>query len=251
MARFTAKAFDAEGKEIDVELDDTQVLTREMHDTLLEGTIVQRLTRQAKSLKGDLMKDDEFKVEFLKAHGIDPNAKPGKGGASAEEIERMQAEWRRKELEPLTTKLDTESKRAMRLIEKRREAELTNALVDAGVKKGVAARFAKLHAGDFGYDDATDTFGLKNGDDFVVHTKASKEKPYKGFSEFAEEFVGDKANADFVEKTAQNGPGLGNTPGAKGGVVSITRADASDAQKYQAAQKQAADIGGTVQVVPG
>lgn len=247
MARFKAKAYNAENQEIDVELDDQHVVTREMHDTLVQGTVVQRLKRQKQGLRAELLKDDEFKAEFLKHHNIDPAAKGGKG-SSAEDIERMQGEWRRKEVDPLTEKLSASEKRALRLIEKRREAELTTALVEAGVKKGVASRFAKLHAGDFGYDDETDSFGLKNGEDFVVSTKATKEQPYKGFGAFAEEFVADKGNGDFVEKQTQSGPGLGNTPGNRGGVITISRADASDAQKYEAAQAQATAIGGTVQV---
>lgn len=248
MARFKAKAF-VDDKEVDVELDDAQYLAHEQHDLRLSHAVEARLNAQARELRGQLLKDDGFVADVLKAKGIDPKAPKPEKGASAEDVERMQRELREKEVTPLAEKLTAAEQRAVRLIAARGKAELTKALVDAGVRKTSAARLAEMHFGEFAYDEKTDGFAQKQGDEYVFSAKATKDRPYKGFDEYAAEFVADKENVDFVERRTQGGPNLGHAPGSRGGVVTITKADAQFSSKWQAAEAEAAKIGGTVQVV--
>lgn len=223
MARYKAKAF-VEGKETEVELDDAQYIAREQHDTVLSETVQKRLERQAKNLRDSLANDDEFVNGIFKARGIDPNAKPGKGGASAEEIEKLQAEWRKQHVDPLTADLEAARKRAETVTQRTLVAELTTALVNAGVEKGIAPRIAQMEAGRFGYDDKSGQFAVREGDEFAFSTKATKDRPYKGIDEFADEWTKDKANTPFIVRQSQSGPGLGGEP--RGGAPTVrSRAD--------------------------
>lgn len=206
MAKFKAKV-QHDGKEIEVELDDSQFLTREQHEVRLEDTIEKRLARQRKSLKGDLLEDEEFVAEVLKKH-------PPKNGGSGKQltdadVERIQNEVREKEVKPLQTQLEAATKEISESRSASLESELTTELINAGVRKSVAARIAKMEAAKFGWDEKSKSHAVREGDGFAFAAKASKERPYKTAAEFAQDWAADKTNADFVDKQGQKGPNLG------------------------------------------
>src|SRR4051812_3708615 len=59
MPKFVTKGV-VDGKEVDVELDDSVVLPRDQHQTILETTIENRLGRQKRALRETFLSDEEF-----------------------------------------------------------------------------------------------------------------------------------------------------------------------------------------------
>lgn len=211
MARFKATAF-VDGAEKEIELDDEKFIPVDQHKLRLEHTVQERLDRQKRSLREELEKDEEFFTTLAKRRGFDPSKK---GKPDAEEITRAQEQWRASELTPIQQQLTEAEQRIERMRARTLVADLTNALVAAGVKKSVAPRIAQLEAQRFGFDDKTETFGVRTADGkgFEFATKATTAAPYKGIDEFAAEWVGNKENADFLEDTRQRGPSVGGTGG--------------------------------------
>lgn len=215
MALFQAKALGADGKEIDVQLDDDHFVPAETHKLKLESTVKERLAKQGKSLRDELAKDDGYFAELAQARGVDLSKK-GKE-TDAETIERIRAEIRKAEVDPLSEKAKQHESRAQRLIESRKRAELKAAfasVADEALVDLLVERYAK----ELDYHEESDAFAVKDGDSFAFSAKATKEKPYKGVDELAQAWASDKKNASFVLKARkQDGPGIGRTgsnPGA-------------------------------------
>lgn len=220
---------DGQEREIEIELDDNEYLTREQHEFRLKQTVEKRLARQATSIRTELLKDEEFVADVLKAKGIDPNKPGGKQLAEAEVI-RIQEELRRGEVTPLKEKLtaiegELGSEREERLV-----SSIESALVKAGAKKAIASRIAKIEATRFGWEAKSKSFAVKKGEEFEFSGKATADRPYKGIEEFAEEWAKDKENADFIEDTRQRGPDA--KPGTGGGTSVRSKKDLkTDEQK--------------------
>lgn len=247
MALFKVKA-KVDGEEKEVEVDDSVALPADQVTHRIEDAVTKRLNRQAKSLRGELLKDDDFVNEVLTAKGIDPKTLKG---LSADEVARLQEEWRKKEVGPLTEKLTAAEKRLQARQAKQLKADLVNALVKAGVKPTKAERIAEYEATRFGLDEETDDFAVREGDGFAYASKMSPKNKYKGITEFAEEWAADPANADFIEPKGQRGPGLGgdkNRPGEKQR-VQIKSEDAKIKSRFDAAEKQAKDAGVELEIV--
>jgi hypothetical protein len=216
MPRFKATAY-IDGKETEVELDDEKFITVDQHKLRLNRTVQDRLGKQAANVRKELAGDAEFVTEILKAKGIDPTTlKPagGEGGKGLTEadVARLQTEWRTKELEPVTTKLTAAEKRLADSNARTLESDLTRALIEAGAKKSLAGRIAKMEAGSFGVEDTTGMHAVREGEGFAFSTKATKERPFKGVDEWAAEWAANKENAELLERTTQRGPGVGDPP---------------------------------------
>lgn len=214
MPRFKATAF-VDGKETEVELDDAQFITVETAKARTTRTVQDRLGKQAVSIRKELLDDEDFRKDVLKAAGVDQNRKPGDKTLTDADVAGLQEQWRAKELKPIQDQLNTtatslESERKTALVDK-----LEIELRDKGVKKAVARRMAEIESGKFGFDDKSRQHAQRkaDGDGFVFSTKATDARPFKGLDEFAQEFVADPLNADFVERQTQSGPGVGKTPG--------------------------------------
>jgi hypothetical protein len=229
---------DGQEREIEIELDANQFLTIDQHKLRLNDAIKKRLARHS----AELMQDEEFVAKVLKAKGIDP-ANPGGGRGNrdgeAEVIARVQGEIRKNEVEPLKKQLTELTETLGKTRSDQLVSELEAAFLEGDgntrVKKGVARRLAELEVqrGAFAFVDDHRYWAVKDGDGFAYAPSATQQRPYKGTKEFAVDFVKDKNNADFIERTSQQGPGLNNTgTGNPGGIKS--RADfASEAAKVK------------------
>lgn len=218
---------DGAEKDIEVELDDAKYMTRDQHEARVKDVVKKRLQRRS----AELMQDEEFVGEVLKSKGIDPKNPKGTGSGDnkdvAAAIEKAQAEWRERELNPLKKQLDE----ATTELGSTRESQLISALESAfltgadglRVKKGVARKLAELEArsGKFAWDAEHKYHALKDGEDFAYAGTVTKERPYAGVEEFAATFVKNKDYSDFVERTSQSGPGLGKDGGPGGGGSAI------------------------------
>lgn len=231
------------GELVEVELEEVIDLdghfTSEQVNHRIQSAVKERLKNHR--TPEQLLEDEEHRKAVLEKMGIDP-ANPGKGKPSAEELQSLQESWRKRELEPEREARTKAEQRAEKVLTARKKSDLRAHLIEAGVKKQVAGRFAEMFASQFGYSEEHDTFGLVDGDgEFVFSSKPSKGKPFKDIAEFAAEFVADPENADWVETVKQGGPNLGGTRSTK--AVTISRADARDHRKFKAAEKQAAEAG--------
>lgn len=222
MARFKAKAYDGEGKEVEVELDDAQFIAVDQHKLRVNRTVQDRLAKQAVNIRSELLEDEGFRKEVLAKAGVDPDKKGGsdKSVDEASIVERVQKELRDREVKPLQEKLTGMEQSVAKGRHKQLVSSLTAELIEAGVKKSVAARIAEIEAGRFGYDEKTDSFAVKTAEGFEFSSNASQDAPYKGTKEFATGWAGDKLNADFVDRQKQGGPGMGSAQATAGNVRS-------------------------------
>lgn len=216
---------DGTTREVEVELPDDQYMTTEQHKTRLASTVQQRLNRQAAGIRKELIGDEEFVGEVLKAKGIDPKTlKPGTTGkeGEAELVARIQNEIREREVNPLKKQLDEVSGSLNNTRRDQLISELTTEMVAAGVKQGVAKRLAEVEVnrGVFAYDgEQQKGWAVKDGEGFAFAPNASKDRPFKGAKEYAADFVANKENADFVDRQKQNGPDLNNRNTNNAGTV--------------------------------
>lgn len=217
-------------QEHEVDLDDAVYMTREQHNTALEAVVTDRLARQDRSLRTKLVDDKAFQGEVLKKLNIDPE-NPGKGQPlDAAQAERLTADIRNREVVPLQQKLEVATGSLTKLQRTTIEAQLTAELIDKGIDKTKAPRLAQLEASRFEFDEITGTFALKDGDKFVVSTKATQQAPYKGIAEYAEEYAGAKENSIFRSQ-AEEGPGVKKAPGSNSTTVTKRSDFKSDAEK--------------------
>lgn len=143
----------------------------------------------------------------------------------------MTVDQHRRELRPLQQQLEAATKELDQTRFSQLVSELESAFLTGDgnlrVKKGVARKLAELEAsrGVFGFNSEHRMWAVKDGEGFAYAATVTKERPYKGALDFAAEFVKDRANADFVERTSQQRPGVntGNGGGLAGNVRS--RAD--------------------------
>lgn len=238
----TKVAIDGTEREIEVDLPDDQYLTMESHKARLMTEVKRRLSRHA----AELSNDEEFVAGILRAKGVDPKNPKGGGGKGgepdAETIERLQGEWRKRELDPMKQQLEQATTALNRTRHAQLVSELESALLAGDgaqrVTKGVARKLAELEAsrGAFAYDEEHGYWAVKEGDGFAYASSVTKERPYKGAADFAADFVKNKDNAPFVERASQQGPGMqagGNGGGGNPGNVR-SRADfRSDAEKVK------------------
>ena len=237
-----------DGKEVDVELKSVKDLdghfTKEQADARTEGAIRERLKNH--KTPEQLMDDEGFTKKFFEKHGIDPNDKGKK--LSPEEITRLRDTFRKEEVEPLQTNLSATTERLTKRERKQIESDLHTSLLEAGFKKPIAAKLAKMHAGEFGIDEHDNT-SLRDGDGFSFSASATKGAPYQGSAEWAKKLAADPDNADFLEKrSTQTSPAPDGKRAAGAKNIQLTRADAQNRQKFNAAHAEAKKLGVDVEV---
>jgi hypothetical protein len=242
-----------DGKEQEVEISTLPdgVIPQEQFDVRFRDELSRRTEGVRKSLRSDLLKDEEFKTEALEAWKKGPSKQK-----TDDELAALRAAWEKENVEPLKKQLgDRET-----LIGKLRERELLGAIATKAASLGVRKEFltppregadplvVAMMRSLFAHDEKTDSWAVKKGDGFEFASKATDAAPYKGVDEFMTEWAGRDESKPFLDTSQQKGPGLG-TLGQRGGVVRISVDDARNHDKFIAAEAEAEKIGGRVEVV--
>lgn len=225
-----------DGKEVEVELKEPPAgfIAEEVHAVKLETETKRSFDRGKRGAKAELLKDEAFRAEALEAWQIDPTKTggSGKGKPSQDEIVAAQEQWRQKELVPLQKQLDEAKAGNGKILERVLNSELESAAAKAGVLPQFLERdpatglspFVAMHKHLFGFDDQTGTHARKAaGEGWEYATKATKERPYLGPSEWVESWAKDERNRGFLGTTTQQVPGAnaggsGSGPKAPGTV---------------------------------
>jgi len=230
-----------EGKEIEVELPAGYLSPDEAKASMIakdavESIVSDRLVRHTKSVKKELLQDEEFRTEALTAWNVKPGEK-GKGSAtSAEEIEAAIKEADRTRYQPLQKENDTLKGKLTALTRSQLHAQIVAEAAAAGVKKAylkplpgtkVPAIVGMIEQ-HFGFDDEVSDWLVRNpdGKSFAVSGESGAPHPYKGVRHFFTDFSKDPEFRDFLEP-AQKGAGVQSGDNKGGGrVISATDAHA-------------------------
>lgn len=235
-----------------------EVLKGYVPQTAFENEVNRRVEAGVKTktqeLRTSLLDDEEFRTGALKKWNIDPNAKPGE----KPDLERMQSEWRDRELKPVKTELEKREQRIQSLLSGKRDSQIVRSAAAHGVKKrylnptaeGADPLVVAMFAHMFGYDEQTDDWYVKNGDSgFAFGKNPTTGKPYRTVDEAIEDWASKPENKEFLDDNRQGGPGFGE-PGGSGGVVRMTREQALNNPKaYHDAREKAAKEGRRLEIV--
>lgn len=215
---------------------------------------LQRRTKSAVSRReAELLDDEDFVAKVLAKHGRAAGTQGDQGDGTKltpEQREKLAEDIRKAEVLPLQEQLGTASKSLQALRTKTLDAEIKDAgadLLKPEFLKKVGTKPAPLIAAlrdEFKWDDEAEEFYAVD-EDGEFRFSAKKSGGYMTVAERLEEFARDRDNADFVVAQRQDGARTGR-PGKgaqRGGVHTISREDAKDARKYQAARKAATDAG--------
>lgn len=216
-----------DGVEKEVELagyvPETDVKEKYVERGFMQSEIERRL--KGKRNADDLLTDDEFKARALETWGVKPG-EPGKGKGgtpTGEELEKLYASWRDKELKPLTEA----ATKAQAVVERARTRDLhmqilqsAQGLVKPSLLKpatsGGKPPIIALVESYFGHADEQDAWYVKDGETFAYAGTPTKDSPYKGVAEFLADFVKAPEQEWLREDTRQRGAGLGAPGQGKG-----------------------------------
>lgn len=254
----TVKAKQADGTEIDVELPAGYVSPQEIAAThvpkdFMQSEIERRLRGKADPDK--LLTDEAFRAKALETWGV----KPGKSEKpNGEDVEKLFGEWGTKHLEPVKQALTKAETRAKRALERDRDYQIVQAARDAGVKEqflkapGPKAKplIVKMFEDEAGFSEEHDDWFAKDGDGFAFSTQPTKDRPFRSIGEMVTEWSKDKANADWISDQRQRGAGLGTPGQGSAGQHVISREDARNLTKYEAAKEAARKAGVELQIAP-
>lgn len=247
-----------DGTEQEVDLPEGYLSPEEVAEHYMpKSTFRVELNRRLKGkmTADEFLANDELKQKALQAWGISVDDS-GKAKLTADQLAAAKKQWELAELAPINEKLTKTSERLTKTQAKILEASILRAAagrVHESLLKPPAAGakipFMAMLESAFGFNDELDDYFVKGTDgfEFAPSKKPENGRPYKGVDEFVDEWVANEANKPFVVSTRQGGAGLnGEGHGRTGANITISKADATDAQKYRTAQKQAAEQGGRV-----
>ena len=251
MKRKVKVTIDGQEREVEIELPDTMVDTaaKEFNDAFIPMAVhnVQMAAARREGAgpkKEDLLKDEAFRGEALKAWGIDPKGK-GTGATDEEAVQKAVA----LATAPLTQERDQLKGTLGKLLETTLDADIERFAREAGVKDEFLARatpngkpviVALLrenfgYAAEQGYHAAK---GAKEGE-FAYSPKATSDRPWLDVPGFFESWKVSDAAKPFVKDPRQRisgpsptgqGPATTTATPAPGGQVSkvISRQEASN-----------------------
>ena len=260
-----------EGQFIEVDVSPEQLaeagmVSPEQFTTRFQAELKRRTAAELQTKMADhtttLLADDAFRTQAIEAWGIKPDAKPDPNVAAqefAQRLEAARADWTTKELQPFIDKLAKADERVGGVMKKLLHGSIMQAAVEAGIKPellkpgpgGSVAPLLAMLEPMFGYSEEYDGFFTKDGESsYKFSAKPDGGAPYMGVEELLGGWATDKDNAWAVDAQRQVGPNAGDPKGAaqRGGVIRLTADEASDHGVYAAAQKQAAEAGGRVEV---
>lgn len=228
-----------EGKEIEVELPAGYLSPDEAAATMVAKTAVEqivsdRLARHTKSVKTNLLQDEEFRTEALTAWNIKPGEK-GKGSATPAEIEQAIQEAERTRFKPLQTENETLKGKLAKLTQSQLEAQIVAHAAAVGVKKAYLTplpgrkvpAIVGLVKDQFGYDEELSDWLVRNedGKSFAVSGESGAPHPYKGVQHFFTDFSKNPEFREFLEPAQQGANHKGADKSSGNGKV-IARGDA-------------------------
>lgn len=250
------------GTPTEIEIPDEQITAAGFQPT---ANFEKELSRRALSIAQkqgfrrpeDLLEDETFVQQVLDKKGIKPGATSADPADTAvaiqEALKKNRGEWENRELNPLRQKNEEYETREQQLLVKDLHRQIIQAAATMGVKKALlksASRNAvppivSMTETSFGFDTDTGEFYVLDGEGFAFSDKPSKDRPYKDVEEFIEQWASNKENAEFVETTAQRGPGFQGAGGGRqgAGAVQISKADSRDLRKLMAARAEATKRG--------
>ena len=266
---FKVKVTDAEGNVVDGTLADADIpqelLTQEIADDQFGVKFAPRARSLKKSHRAELLADPEFMKESLASQDVDIDALKAAAAAggdmNAEKVGELRKGWDNEFLLPEQALNKTLKGKLGTL----RGAGLRSAIVEAARRVGVKESFLRpptkgadpmivaSFAGRFRYDEDSSEWLEKDGDDYHFSSDPAKYgTPHRGVDESFDVFAKglDKEGKEmYLAKQRQTGPGFDGVPRAAGSIdVTLTESQAMNAQTYQAAEKQAAELGGRVVV---
>jgi hypothetical protein len=255
---FTVKGKTADGTEHEVTFDalPAGLIAEDQFQTRFQTELQRRTEGIKNSTRTELLADEAFRNEALKAWKIDPKAKGGEK-LTDEQLASLQQSWMTEHVEPLKGQLGEQAKEVETLRRSQLVAEIVSAATGKvkayllkALREGGEPAVVALVEGNFAYDPKTKSWAVRKGDSFEFSANATADRPYKGVAEWFTEFTSKKDNADWLEHARNGAPNLGGMDnGGGGGEVRITRAEARDHSKWKAAEEQAKKIGGTVKIV--
>lgn len=230
-----------EGAEIEVDLPAGYLSPDEAAATMVAKTAVEqivsdRLARHTKSVKKDLLQDEDFRTEALSSWNIKPGEK-GKGSATPAEIEQAIQEAERTRFKPLQTENETLKGKLTKLTQSQLEAQIVAHAAAVGVKKAYLAplpgrkvpAIVGLVKDQFGYDEELSDWLVRNedGKSFAVSGESGASHPYKGVQHFFTDFSKNPEFREFLDPP-QKGAGVkgGDQKGGGGRVISSNDAQA-------------------------
>lgn len=257
-----------DGKEVEIELPAEYLHQDDVKKAYMpKDAFQEELSRRTAGISNSTLEkllngeDMDTITKIAEKHGLIGKDKLNEAQKSvAEKLEAARREWEDKHLKPERTKAEQAHGRVQKLLHSVLVSNILTAAAEAGVKKPMlkplvdgkpeTAPIVSMLGSLFGYDEKTEQHYVRDGDSFAFSSTPTGGAPYKRVSEFVKEWAGDKSNTDFVESTRQASPGVGAGGGARqaGGAHVISRADAQDAQKYQAARAAAERAGATLQI---
>ncbi len=215
----------------------------------------------------ELEDDPDHVAKVIAKHA--PNAGANEAARAKELTDRVNTEragWTERELEPLKKAAKDEKDKAdatiATLTTRGMHKEIIAAYASVGAKQALLkgedpkslAPIVALRAGRYGYDPRTENFYVRNpaGDGFVISSKATEQAPYVTIQEDAEQWAGNKNNAEFIQQGRQTGAGLGATAagGAGDGTITLTPEQHGNPAEYERALKAVGGDYSKIRVAP-
>lgn len=248
-----------DGKETEVELQELPegVIAKEQFDVQFATELKRRSDSIRNTTRTELLADDAFKAEAMKAWKVEAASGDKKKALDEEQLNGLRTAWEKEHVAPLKAQVDEFSGTIKAMRANALASDLLAAAARAGVKKslleppveGAEPMIVAMMRPLFGFDDKTATWALKKGDAFDFSAKATEKRPYKSVDEFIGEWAKRKESAEFLDRPRQDGAGFGGAAeGQVGGTVQITRADARIRSKFIAAEEQAKKQGATLEI---
>lgn len=218
--------------------------------------------------QSQLLDNEEFRTAALEKWEINPNPPAPSDADARQEAERLaqalrdeKVKWQNANIPPLNDKINALTEERNQLRDYVLESKLLQAfggkvapsLLDTPVRDQ-PPHLVNMLRSYFGYDDASGQWSVRDTSQesgFAYSKDATEARPYKGVGEFATEWLADKKNEHFLVDQRQPGAGYANDGSATsiggGGLKHhISRAEAENAQAYQAALKAAEAAGATL-----
>lgn len=231
------------GQEIEVELPDDFLTPDEARGRFtqehLDRVITDRLARFGRSMRKELLADEEFRTEALAAWQINVNPddkKKGNGTPPEEAIQNALKEFERTRLAPLEKEKATLASELESMREHQLHSDILSGATGIGFKKPylkplpgsqTPAVVAMVKAA-FGYDPERKAWFAKSADgkSFAISMKPDPAAghPYKGVQEFFTELANDPEYRDYLE-SPQSGANLSDRRTTSGGQKVISAND--------------------------
>lgn len=211
-------------------------ISEETHATQLENETKRSYKRGRQKASTELLTDEEFKTTALTTWGVKPGeGQPGNGRPAADEVTRLQEQWRTQELKPLQDQLtasqteltqERERQLAAEIVGEARRLKYLDSLTEHPAGQPEKARIVTLFRSQLAYDPETRMHAVRDGEAFAYAPNATRERPYKGATDLLTEFAGDARNSSLISNSRQNVPGPDNGAAGGGGAAGqVTRKD--------------------------